>query len=145
MRRQAFLLIGIVLLIGLVIGFLWSSRLDAPRDAWWQGKNVYVHVEVWEPGREIATLGMTVPKSVLDFLRGAGLPTAISIGDDGGSMRVEFDDFWKRLQRLKEGERLTYEENDATIQIWMDRNERRIPPHRSKERLDSEAPAESSL
>jgi hypothetical protein len=112
----------IALLVGLglclAVGIIWTIRLDVPSPTpWWYGKKAVVRVEVWEPGRDMATFAMTMPKGPLDAFYALGLKGTIDL-DNG--REVELNRVWKRLQRLPRGERLTFEEDDATISLWIE-------------------------
>ena len=102
----------------LAIGIIWTARLDVPSpQPWWYGKKAVVRVEVWEPGRDMATFAMTMPKSTLDAMYALGLKGSINL-DHGRD--VELKGVWKRLQRLPRGEKLTIEEEGATVTFWIE-------------------------
>jgi hypothetical protein len=113
MRRNIFVLLGLLLLVCLVIGAIWTARLDIPSPKpWWYGKPVVVRVEVWEPGHDLATFAMSMPKGPMDAMYAMGLKVRIEL-DHG--REIELRRIWKQLQRLPKGERLKLEEDDATV------------------------------
>ncbi len=117
MRRKFWLALGLGLLLCLAIGIFWTARLDIPSPKpWWYGKEAVVRVEVWEPGHDMATFGMTMPKKTLDTMYAMGMKSAISM--EGRRLRLA--DFWKDLQRLPKGEKLSFEEEGAMVYIWIE-------------------------
>ena len=113
MRRNIFVLLGGLLLFCLAIGIVWTARLDIPSPKpWWYGKPVVVRVEVWEPGHEMATFAMSMPKGPLDAMYALGIKTKIE-SDHGRD--IDLRRIWKRLQRLPKGERLEVAEEGATV------------------------------
>jgi len=118
MSRTAALLIAAAFVVAGLITLLVYNRIDAPREgAWWAGKETVVRVQVWEPGKDMPTVSMTLPKKTLDKMVVFGVPSEISIGD---SRKIEFRTFWHDLQRLPPGEKLRFEESDGTVLIWME-------------------------
>jgi hypothetical protein len=118
MGRKFWLAIVLGALVCLAIGVIWTIRLDVPSpQPWWYGKKVVVRVEVWEPGKDMATFAMTMPKGTLDAMYALGLKGDIEI-DHG--REIELKGIWKRLQRLPRGEKLTLEQNGATATIWIE-------------------------
>ena len=82
-----------------------------------RGKKVVVRLEVWEPGKDMATFAMTMPKAPLDAMYVLGLKGNIEI-DHG--REIELKGIWKRLQRLPRGEKLTLEQNGGTVTMWIE-------------------------
>ncbi len=118
MRRKYLLAIVLGALACLAIGIIWTVRLDVPSpEPWWYGKKAVVHLEVWEPGKDMATFAMTMPKGPLDVMYALGLKGRIDINH---GRDVELKGIWKRLQRLPRGEKLTIEENGATATMWIE-------------------------
>ena len=118
MSRAARLLLVGAGVLALLIGLLVSRRLDAPmKGAWWRGKNTVVRVQVWEPGKDLPTVSMTLPKKTLDRMVGFGVPSEISVGD---SRKIEFKSFWHDLQRLPKGQKMRFEEDSTTVLIWIE-------------------------
>src|SRR3989442_957133 len=63
MSRRTVIWLGALVVVSLAIGVFWTIRLAPPSPSpWWWGKDPEFHVEVWEPGKELATVAMTVPK-----------------------------------------------------------------------------------
>ena len=86
-----------------MIGIYWTSRLEIPNPKpWWYGKDAVVRMEVWEPGKDMATFAMTMPKKTLDTLYGLGMKSSIDV--DGRDIKLR--SIWKDLQRLPKGEKL---------------------------------------
>jgi hypothetical protein len=118
MRRKYLVAIVLGALVCLVIGIIWTVRLDVPSpQPWWYGKKAVVRLEVWEPGKDMATLAMTMPKSTLDAMYALGLKGEIHL-DHGRD--IELKGVWKRLQRLPRGEKLTIEEEGARVTLWIE-------------------------
>ena len=118
MRRNVFLLLGLLLLISLAIGIAWTARLDIPNPKpWWYGKPVVVRAEVWEPGRDMATFAMSIPKGPLDTMYALGIKATIELDHH---REIQLRRVWKDLQRLPKGERLKLEEEGATVYFWIE-------------------------
>ncbi len=126
MGRKFWLAIVLGALVCLAIGVIWTIRLDVPNpQPWWYGKKVVVRLEVWEPGKDMATFAMTMPKGPLDAMYVLGLKGNININHGRG---IELKGIWKRLQRLPRGEKLTLEQEGATVTMWIEEpNEERAP------------------
>jgi hypothetical protein len=121
MRWKPLLVIALGALVCLGIGVIWTNRLDVPSpQPWWYGKKAVVHLEVWEPGKDMATFAMTMPKGPLDAMYALGLKGSIDIND--GHV-IELKGIWKRLQRLPRGEKLTIEQDGATATMWIETRE----------------------
>lgn len=121
MGRKFWLAIVLGALLCLTIGIIWTVRLDVPSpQPWWYGKKTVVRLEVWEPGKEMATFAMTMPKGTLDAMYALGLKGSIDL-DHGRDLQLK--GVWKRLQRLPRGEKLTLEENGATLTMWIEEKE----------------------
>ena len=81
MRSKAGLWITILAVVSLTIGVIWTIRTAPPSPTpWWWGKNPDFHVEVWEAGKEDATVAMTMPKKTVDALVAFGLKSSVSAG-----------------------------------------------------------------
>jgi hypothetical protein len=74
-------------------------------------------VEIWEPGKDIATVAMRMPKGMFDTMIAFGLPARISINDEH---HIDVNKIWKDLQRLPRGQKLKFEQDGGTIYIWID-------------------------
>jgi len=121
MRWKPLVVIALGALICLGIGIIWTNRLDVPSpQPWWYGKKAVVHLEVWEPGKDMATFAMTMPKGPLDAMYALGLKGSIEIND--GHV-IELKGIWRRLQRLPRGEKLTIEQDGATATMWIETRE----------------------
>jgi hypothetical protein len=115
--RKFWLGFGLLLLVCIAIGIYWTSRLDIPHPKpWWYGKDVVVRMEVWEPGKDMATFAMTIPKKTLDAMYGLGLKSTINV--DGRDIQLR--SIWKDLQRLPRGEKLRFPEGGAVMVIWIE-------------------------
>ena len=117
MGRNFLAVVAVVLLIGLGIGIFVTARLDIPKPTpWWFGKKTVVRAEVWEPGKDMATFAMTIPKETLDALYVFGMKSKIDM--DGHT--IALNRVWKDLQRLPRGEKLRFEESGATLSMWIE-------------------------
>jgi len=125
MGRHFLVLVAVLLLIGLGIGIFWTARLDVPKPTpWWYGKKTIVRAEVWEPGKDIATFSMTMPKQALDFLYVFGLRSKIDM--DGHVFSL--DRTWKQIQRLPRGQKLHFQQDGATLSMWIQEPGEKMPP-----------------
>ena len=117
MNRKFWLGVALLLLICLAIGIYWTARLDIPNPKpWWYGKDAVVRIEVWEPGKDMATFGMTMPKKTLDAMYGLRMKSTIEV--DGND--IDLRSVWKDLQRLPRGEKLRFTEDENTIVMWIE-------------------------
>jgi hypothetical protein len=88
MQRKFWIALALGLLVCLGIGYAWTARLDIPNPKpWWYGKDTVVRVEVWEPGKDMATVGMSLPKKALDFMHVLGLKSEVAL-DSGYKINV---------------------------------------------------------
>jgi len=118
MGRKFLLAIVLGAFVCLAIGIIWTVRLDVPSpQPWWYGKKVVVRLEVWEPGKDMATFAMTMPKGPLDAMYALGLKGSIDLDHD---RKIELKGIWKQLQRLPHGEKLTLDEDGATVTMWIE-------------------------
>ena len=118
MRWRFLLAMALGALVCLAIGVIWTNRLDVPSpQPWWYGKKAVVRVEVWEPGKDMATFAMTMPKGPLDAMYALGLKGSIDLDH---RRQIELKGVWKRLQRLPRGEKLTIEQEDGTVTMWIE-------------------------
>lgn len=117
MARKFWLGVGLLLLISIAFGIYWTARLDIPSPKpWWYGRDTVVRLEVWEPGKDMATFAMTMPKKALDTMYGLGMKSTIDV--DGRDIQLR--SIWKDLQRLPRGEKLRVTEHDAVLVIWIE-------------------------
>lgn len=125
-RKQTVLLVSLFALTCLAIGVVWTLRVDPPSlNPWWAGKNTRVRVEVWERGKDLATVGMTFKKKTLDAMIAFGMSPTIDVDDDE---KFHFKRVWKELQALPPRQRLVMRENDATVYMWIETDDVKPPP-----------------
>lgn len=116
-KSARYIILGAFVLAA-VIAVVVSKRLDYPKERpWWAGQDPVVRVQVWEKGREIPTVSMTLPKRTLDQMVAFGFPPTISV--DGGR-EVKFGKVWHDLQRLPRGEKLRFQEDEGTVLLWIE-------------------------
>jgi hypothetical protein len=116
-RRAAGLWIAALVVVSLAIGVFWTIRTAPPSPApWWWGKNSDFHIELWEPGKEMATVAMTVPKKTVDTMFAFGLKSSISAGNH----KIYLGSLRSRVERLPQGEKLKIEQDGATVYVWLD-------------------------
>lgn len=124
-RRQTIVGIAIFSLACLALGVIWTLRTEPPSaHPWWAGKDPKVRVEVWEPGKDMATVGMTLPKKSVDTMVALGMKAKIQVGDHSLDLRQH----WKRIQALPRGQKLTLEDDGATMYIWIETSDMKPPP-----------------
>ncbi|HET9252884.1 MAG TPA: hypothetical protein VFP58_12295 [Candidatus Eisenbacteria bacterium] len=117
MARKFWLGVGLLLLICIAIGIYWTNRLDIPNPKpWWYGKDVVVRMEVWEPGKDMATFAMTMPKKTLDTMYALGVKSEIDV--DG--RQIQLRSIWKDLQRLPKNEKLRFTEEGSILVMWIE-------------------------
>ena len=110
--------IAAIVVISLAIGIFWTVRTAPPSPRpWWSGRNPVIRAEVWEPGKDMATVAMRMPKSMFDTLIAFGLPARITVGDHHS---IDVKTIWKELQRLPKGQKLKLEDSDGVLYIWID-------------------------
>jgi hypothetical protein len=116
-KTARYIILGAFVLAAL-IAVVVSKRLDYPKERpWWAGRDPVVRVQVWEKGKETATVSMTLPKRTLDQMVAFGFPPTISI-DNGHE--VKFANVWHDLQRLPRGQKLRFEEDEGTVLLWIE-------------------------
>lgn len=126
-RKQTIILVSLLAFVSLAIGVIWTLRTDPPSHrTWWAGKNPNVRVEVWEPGKEMATVGMTFKKKALDAMIGFGMSPTFDVDHHGKKFR--FKHVWKELQALPPRERIVMREDEGTIYLWMETDDIKPPP-----------------
>ena len=118
MSRRAAIWLGALVVVSLAIGVFWTIRLAPPSgpSPWWWGKNPDFHVEVWEPGKELATVAVTVPKKTVDTMFAFGLKSSVS----AGKHKVYLGEIRSQVERLPRGQKLKIEQEGATIYVWLD-------------------------
>lgn len=116
-RRAGIIWIGALIVLSLAIGVFWTIRTAPPSPKpWWWGKNPDFHVEVWEPGKDMATVAMTMPKKTVDTMFAFGLKSSISAGNH----KVYLSAVRSQVERLPRGEKLKVQQDSATIYVWLD-------------------------
>ena len=117
MRRSAAIWIGALVVVSLAIGVFWTIRTAPPSPApWWVGKDTDFHVEIYEPGKSIATVAMTMPKRTVDAMYAFGMKSVISTDHH----KVYLNQIRNQVERLPQGQKLTLHEDGATIYVWLD-------------------------
>ena len=118
MNRKFWIALALGLLVCLGIGYAWTARLDIPNPRpWWYGKDTVVRVEVWEHGKDMATVGVTLSKKTLDIMHALNLKSEIGLAHD---YSINVDDLWGKIQRLPKGERLHMAEEEADVYVWIE-------------------------
>ena len=116
--KRAGLWIAALVVLSLAIGVFWTIRTAPPSPTpWWFGKNPDFHVEVWEPGKDVATVAMTMPKKTVDTMFAFGLKSSVS----AGKHKVELNSIRDQVERLPRGQKLEIRDQDsAVIYVWLD-------------------------
>ena len=116
-RKQTILAVGLFAFVCLAIGIIWTLRTEPPSaNPWWAGKDAKVRVEVWEPGKEMATVAMTLPKKTVDTMVALNVKATIEMGHH----EVDIREHWRHIQALPRGEKLTIRDKEATIFVWIE-------------------------
>ena len=77
----------------------------------------------------MATVSMRLPKGMMDTLVALGTDakieldektTTVGFSNSKGSREIHLRDVWKDLQRLPKGEKLTVQEDGATLTMWIE-------------------------
>ena len=106
-----------MVVVSLAIGVFLTIRTAPPSPMpWWWGKDPDFHVEVWEPGKEMATVAMTMPKKTVDTMFAFGLKSTVA----AGSHKVHLSEVRSQGERLPRGEKLKIQDQEATIYVWLD-------------------------
>ncbi len=125
-RKQTVLFVSLFALACLAVGVIWTVRTAPPSlNPWWGGKNATVRVEVWEDGKDMATVGMTFKKKTLDAMIAFGMSPTVDV--DHGK-QFHFKRVWRDLQALPPRQRLTMRENGATLYMWIETDDVKPPP-----------------
>lgn len=116
----------------LALAYWWSLQIGLPltgQKPWWYGKDAHVRIQVIEEGHDMATVSMRLPKGVMDTMVALGTDAKISIDKDNTvvgftnvktSREIKLRDIWKDIQRLPKGQKLTVQEEGATITMWIE-------------------------
>lgn len=124
-RKQTILGVTALFLVCLGIGVLWTLRTQPPSvNPWWAGKDAKVRMEVWEPGKDMATFGMTLPKKTVDGMVALGMKATVKVGD----YDLDFRRYWKQIQALPPGEKLTLHDRSSTMYVWIETPDVKAPP-----------------
>ena len=124
-RRQTILGVTLFAAVCLGLGIIWTVRTQPPSGhPWWAGKNPKVRMEVWEPEKDMATVGMTLPKKTVDAMVAMGMKAKIQVGD----YSVDIRHYWRQVQALPPGERLTLDQDGAKIYVWIETSDVKPPP-----------------
>ena len=118
MSRTARLIILGALVLAAAVAVIFTKRLDYPKERpWWAGKDPVVRIQVWEQGKEMPTVSMTLSKRTLDQMVAFGFPPTISVG---ARNRVQFGAVWHDLQRLPRGQKLRFQDGEGTVLLWIE-------------------------
>ena len=124
MNRKFWMALALGLLVCLGIGYWWTARLDIPSPKpWWYGKDVVVRIQVWERGKDMATVSMTMAKKALDWAHAFNVKSDVQVGLDD---HFNINDVWGKVQRLPKGEKFHLAEDEADVYVWIE--ERGTPP-----------------
>jgi hypothetical protein len=116
-RRQTILGLSIFAFLCLAAGIIWTLRTEPPSaHPWWAGKEAKVRIEVWEPGKDMPTVGMTLPKRTVDTMVALGMKGKIQAGHHSLDLR----EHWRKIQALPPGEKLKIEDYEATMYVWIE-------------------------
>ena len=116
-RRQTIIGVGVFAFLCLAIGIIWTLRTEPPSaNPWWAGKEAKVKIEVWEPGKDMPTVAMTLPKRTIDTMIAIGMRSRIEVGHHS----VDFRQYWKRIQSQPPGVKTQIQEDEATILVWIE-------------------------
>jgi hypothetical protein len=131
-RGKTVLTIAVFAAFCLALAYWWSIRTGLPLTGtkpWWYGKEAYVRTQVIEEGHTVPTVSMRLPKGLMDTMVALGTDAKIQVeGDDVAvgildtkiSRTIHLRDVWKDLQRLPEGQKLKFEEEGATVYVWIE-------------------------
>ena len=123
-RRQTILALSIFFFVCLLIGVIWTLRTEPPSaHPWWAGKEAKVRIEVWEPGKDMPTVGMTLPKRTVDTMVALGMKGKIQAGRHSLDLR----EHWRKIQALPPGEKFKIEDYEATIYVWIETPDMKPP------------------
>jgi hypothetical protein len=124
-RNQTILGVTLLFLACLGLGVIWTLRTEPPSaHPWWAGKDAKVRVEAWEPGKDMATFAMTMPKKTIDTMMALGMKAKMQVG----SYDLNLRDYWRQIQALPPGQRLTLHDQGATIYVWIETPDVKPPP-----------------
>ena len=116
----------------LALGYWWSVQIGLPlsgQKPWWYGKDAHVRIQIIEEGHDMATVSMRLPKGIMDTMVALGTDAKISIDKEKtvigytnrkAAREIKLRDIWKDIQRLPKGQKLTVQEDGATLNIWIE-------------------------
>src|SRR5262245_52416387 len=78
---------------------------------------------VWEPGKDMPTVAMTLPKRTIDTMVAIGMRGRIQVGDHSLDLRH----WWKAIQSQPPGQKLQIQEDEATILVWIETPDSKQP------------------
>jgi hypothetical protein len=131
-RGKTVLTVAVFAAFCLALAYWWSIRTGMPltgQKPWWYGKDAYVRTQVIEEGRTVPTVSMRIPKGLMDTMVALGTDAQVHVEGDGASVgildtkitrSIHLRDVWKDIQRLPEGEKLKFEEEGATVYVWIE-------------------------
>lgn len=127
-RKQTILGVSLLFLVCLGIGVIWTLRTQPPSaNPWWAGKDAKVRMEVWEPGKDMATFAMTLPKKSIDGMVALGLKAVVHVGNHD----LDFRRHWKEIQALPPGEKYRIPGDDGeTTYVWIETPDVKASPVR---------------
>src|SRR6185295_13407744 len=76
-----------------------------------------VRVEVWEPGKDMASVAMTMPKKALDYMHAFSLKSRVALGHNH---YFDMNEIWGRIQRLPTGEKLHIHDFEGHLSGWIE-------------------------
>ncbi|HLQ65936.1 MAG TPA: hypothetical protein VK123_01745 [Candidatus Limnocylindrales bacterium] len=124
-RRQTILGVSVFALACLAIGVVWTVRTQPPSaHPWWAGKDPKLRAEVWEPGKDMATVAMTMNKKTIDTMVALGVRAQVKVGE----YSVDLRHYWRQIQALPPGQRLTLDQDGAKIYVWIETSDVKLPP-----------------
>jgi hypothetical protein len=116
-RRQTIIGVSVFALLCLAIGIVWTLRTEPPSaHPWWAGKEAKVKIEVWEPGKDMPTVAMTLPKRTIDTMIALGMRSRIEVGHQS----LDFRKYWRQIQSQPPGAKTQIQEEEATILVWIE-------------------------
>jgi hypothetical protein len=126
MSRTALYVVLGAFVLAAVIAVVVNQRLDYPKERpWWAGRDPVVRLQAWEPGKDMPTVSMTIPKRTLDRMVALGFPPTITIGEGN---ELKFVSVWHDLQRLPRGQKLRFHDTEATVFLWIEPRGEPMPP-----------------
>ncbi|MGE5176365.1 MAG: hypothetical protein ACM3JJ_08320 [Hyphomicrobiales bacterium] len=117
-RKKTILAVSLFAAVCLGIGILWTVWIDGPlRAAAKTPAQAKLHIEVWEPGKDMATVSMTVPKRHFDTMIAFGLDPKIVVDHLG---EIKMKDLVRQVDALPPGKRLEVDDRGGRMYVWVD-------------------------